>query len=702
MQLKVFSQRHTAIIAFSLSLTSVSALTHIPASAEDGVIDVIVVTARHSDEDAQDIPFGLSVIDGETLEFRRQFDIEDALRSVPGVDINSAGAPTLTSVRIRGVGSLYLANREDTSVSLSINGVPTSTENLSLATLDVERIEVLKGPQSTVFGRNSEAGAINITTRKPTDDFEASARGEYGQEDQYLTEAIVNGPLADHLNARFAIRYSGSDHWIDNIQTGGAPITTPTDLALRGSLQWESGGTSVLLSAEHQDTEDLIGIQLLRPYGDDPTFDVAPGRFENNEKELYRYAADVSHEFSGSRLTSVTSYTSYDLFSEVAFDRRLNQALFGFPGESVQIQNAEERVISQDLRWTSLPESSVFWVTGFSFWDSNRDNDNADVGRPTSNQREASTTSYGVYGEVTYPVTDSLKLTGGVRVSSDHKTYDANYFFGPVVTPDSRDIKDTYATGRAALTYAVTPATNIYLLGARGYKSGGFNEGATSVADSAPFRAARVNTAEIGFKSKFSDAGISLNGAVFYNDVKDDHLLGFNPVTFASNILNADTESFGAEVEGSWNLGEGFVLSGAATYIDAEIKSDVFGVFGGDVSSGNQAPDVPHWSGSVSLSWNHDLPDLLNLPSPALNAHISYKYQGERAADVQNNFDLDRYGKLDLRAGISSENAELYFWGDNLLDDQYDLYGFGFGFPGSETGVPARGRTIGFGVGMSL
>ncbi len=693
--------RQAALVSFSLSLSMIASAISVPTYADDSPTDIIVVTARHGNEDAKDIPFGLSVIDGETLEIQRQFDLEDALRSVPGVDVNSSGAPTLSSIRIRGVGSLYLANRDDTSVSLSINGVPTSTENISLATLDVERVEVLKGPQSSVFGRNSEAGVINITTRKPTSDFEASIRGEYGQENQYLAQSIINGPLAENLNARFAIRYTGSDHWIDNIQTGD-PVTTPTDLALRGSLLWESGATSVLVSAEHQDTDEQIAIQLLRPFPDDPFFDVAPGRFGDNDKELYRYAAEISHEFSGSRLTSITAYTSYDLYNEVAFDRRLNQALFSFPAETVQVQFADERIISQDLRWTSLPSSSLFWVTGFSFWDSDRDYGNVDIGLPTSGQRDLGTTSYGIYGEVTYPLTDALKLTGGLRVSRDRKTYDARYFFGTFATPDSRDLKDTYATGRAAISYAITPEANIYVLGARGYKSGGFNEFATSTTDSEPFRAARVNTAEIGFKSVFPSTGLNLNAAVFYNNVKDDHLLGFNPMTFASNILNADTESFGAELEGSWNLGQGLVLSGAATYIDAEIKSDVTGVFGGDVSAGNQAPDVPHWSGSVSLSWDHALPDFLSLPSPALNAHISYRYQGERAADVQNSFDLEQYGKLDLRAGISTENAELYFWGDNLTDNQYDLYGFGFGFPGAESGAPARGRTIGFGVGVTL
>ncbi len=695
------SHRHAAAVSISISLSLVCSIASGPAYADDGQIDNIVVTARHGDENAQDVPFGLSVIDGKSLEIRRQFNLEDALRSVPGLDINSSGAPTLSSIRIRGVGSLYLASRDDTSVSLSINGVPTSTENISLATLDVERIEVLKGPQSSVFGRNSEAGAINITTRRPTGDFEASVRGEYGQENQHLVEAVINGPLAKNLNARFAIRYSGSDHWIDNVQTGD-PITTPTDLALRGSLLWEQGSTSVYLTAEYQDTEDQVAIQLLRPFGDDPFFDVDPGRFENNEKTLDRYTATISHDFTGSRLTSITAYTTYDLFNEVSFDRRLNQALFSFSGETIQEQSADERVITQDLRWTSLPDSSIFWVTGFSFRDSDRNSDTVDIGRPTSGQRGLGTTSYGIYGEVTYPVTDSLKLTGGVRASRDKKTYDARYFFGSLVTPDSRELEDTYATGRAAISYAVTPETNIYVLGARGYKTGGFNEFATSTTDSEPFIAARVNTVEAGFKSVFSQARLNLNGAVFYNDVKDDHLIGFDPISFASNILNADTESFGAELEGSWNLGQGLILSGAATYIDAEIKSDVTGVFGGDVSAGNRAPDVPHWSGSVSLSWEHDLPGFLNLPSPAVNAHISYRYQGERAADVQNSFDLNRYSKLDLRAGISTENAELYFWGDNLLDDQYDLYGFGFGFPGAETGAPARGRTIGFGVGVAL
>lgn len=661
----------------------------------------IIVTARLSDENIKDIPFPVAVIDEDFLESRGLFRVEDAIRLIPGVDINANGSPTLSSVRIRGVGSLYLANRDDTSVSMIVDGVPTATENLALSTLDISRIEVLKGPQSNIYGQNSEAGAINITTNRPTDALEVDFRGRYGEEGQYLAEGIVSGPLSDNVGARIAVRQTAADHWIENANTG-EPVTTISDFAVRGQLFWESGATSARLIGEYYDSDDQIAIQILRPYEEQPTYSLTPGLFEDNEKALYRGSLNITHDFSFGRLTSVSAYTTYDLFNEAAIDTVLNEVLFGFPIESVAIQTADDETISQDIRLTALPGSDVFWILGVSFIDTSREFMQVDTMTLNSTNTQLDTTRYGVFGEVTYPLTDRLKITGGLRLSYDEKDFAGLYQGGGFSVPDARDLEDTYVTGRAAISYDISGETTIYGLYARGYKTGGFNEFATQPADSVPFDPARVTTLEAGFKTISADLGLRLNGAVFYNDVTDDHLLGFDPFTFASNVLNADTRSLGAEFDVVWEVLDGLTVSGGLVYLDAEITSDVTGVFGGDVSDGNGAPDVPDWSGVFSVDWRYPLADVLGGRDTALETAITYSYQGTRPADVQNNFDLNAYNKLDLRIGVSNEWGRIYFWGDNLLDEQFDLYGFGFGFPGGESGAPARRRTVGVGLDLSF
>lgn len=679
------------------------------ASVEAGVIELetVTVTARRGEERAKDVPFGISVVSGEDIEAERLRDVEDVLRATPGVDVNSTGNANDMNIRIRGVGALYQATMDDASVVLNIDGVSMSSRHLSLGTLDVERVEVLKGPQGTLFGRNSEAGAINITTRKPTPYFEGHVRGEYGEEAQHLEEAVFSGPLSDQLSGRIAIRNTGAEHWVDNAQTGD-PIGDPTEWMYRASLLWKpSVQTSALATAERQHSQENIALLVKKPFGDRPTIDITPGVFDDNEKTIERYSLEIDHVLATSRITSVTALTAADFFAVKAFDRDLAPLLFppGFvppPGEVLADDRSDERVLSQELRWSSLPDANVFWVAGLYLSDAERTFDSTDsFGRAF--ERDFSTETYAVFGETTYPLADKLKLTAGLRYTWDRKSYDGRYQTGGPPVEDEREFDDDYATGRLALSYAVTPTTNLYGTFARGYKSAGFSDYATGIADSEPYASATVNTFELGFKSATEDGRFSLDGAIFYNDVSDDHLQGFDPSTFATNIVNADTRSAGAELQGSWSHASGFGAAAALTYVDATITKDVTGVYGGDVDSGNRMPDVPRFKGTLSLSYNRAMPGFLGLDAPVLDARIDYRYVGERPVDAQNHADLDPYNKLDLRLGVLSGPFEIYAWADNLLDEQYDLYGFyetnsSFGLPPVEYGAPARGRTLGLGL----
>lgn len=668
---------------------------------EKEAMETIIVTARQTKEDFSEIPFTINVMEENFLKKRGLLNIKDAIRSVPGVDLNDTGGPSQNGIRIRGVGSLYLANRDDTSVSIAIDGIPTATDHLFMSIFDVAQLEVLKGPQGSVYGRNSEAGAINITTNRPTENFEARFHGRYGEDSNYLAEGVVSGPLAEGFKGRLAVQKTGADHWVDNLNTG-KPLTDMSKLASRGQLLWDTTDTSVMLTAEYHQAKGGVGIQMLRPYRDQPVMSVAPERFKGNEKNVKRLALNIEHEFEFAKLTLVTAHTDYDISNEVSFDAILNQALFGFNGESSQNQKVDDTTVSQDIRLSSLQDASVFWTVGANYWKSEHDYQAITPGRPGSSTTEVESVNYGIYGEVTLPLSERLKLTLGARFSQDDKDFTGIYDLGEFTITDLRSLDDNYTTGRVALSYELSEATNIYIVNSYGYKAGGFNEYAVQPVDSVPFKAAEVKSYEAGFKSVNTEYNYRLNGAVFYNDVENDHVLGFNPTNFASNVLNADTESFGAELEVRWLPVEELTLSAAVSYVDTEITTDVSGVYGGDVKAGNDTPDTPKWSGNLGIDWSYPLSSNLLGSSTAFDASLSYRYQGERAADPQNNFKLGSYSKFDLQFGLSNSSARVYLWADNLLDEQYELYGFGFGFPGGETGVPARGRSAGVGVEFEI
>lgn len=661
------------------------------------IIETIVVTSRQSKENFLEVPLTISVMDEEFIDKRGFLNLTDAVRSVPGVDISDNGSPTETVVRIRGVGSLFLANRDDTSVTAAVDGASISTENLFLSLLDVAQIEVIKGPQGTVYGRNSEAGAINVTTNRPTDDFEANFRARYGQDAQYLAQGVVSGPLSNGFKGRFAVQKTGADHWVENVATD-EPITKLSNLAMRGHLSWEDEITSILLTAEHHTAKGAAGIQLLKPYDEQPVISVAPERYKGNEKNVERLAFNIEHELDFGLLTSVTSHTRYELSDEGALDKFINEKLYGYPVESVLLRHVDDKATSQDIRISSLAESRHFWIAGISYWSSEHEYTNRNLGSPNSASTLVDNTNFGVYGEMTYSLNEMISLTGGLRLAKDKKDFIGTYRMADLAINDPKSIDDDYATGRVALTYNANDSFSIHFVGATGYKPGGFNEYATQPADSTPFKAAEVDSYEVGFKSVNAAYHLSVNGAMFVNAVKNDHVLGFDGETFATNVLNADTESKGAELDVHWLPVEGLTLSAALTYLDSEITTDVRGVFGGDVIAGNSTPDTPNWSSNMGIDWRHFLSTNLLGEDTAFDTSLTYRYQGARAADPQNNFILDAYSKIDLQLGLSNAHGRVYLWVDNLSDEQFDLYGYSFGFPGSETGAPARGRSIGIGI----
>ncbi|EAR23255.1 TonB-dependent receptor [Nitrococcus mobilis] len=667
-------------------------------------MESIKVTARRGEEQAKDVPFSISVIDGDTLDAKGDPDLETAVRDTTGVNVSSSG-PYDANVLIRGVGSLNQISQEDGSVVLNVDGVAMSARQLSLATLDMERVEVLKGPQGTQFGRNSEAGAINVISRKPTPYLEGYLRGRYGQfrqyglqgqSQQYRLEGALSGPITESLSARFALRQSQEDHWVENVNDG-EPISEPRLLSYRGSLLWNAGeNTTALLIAERQRIRSGAAVQALHPFGNPTEIDITPGLFDDNRNTVERYSANIHHDFATSRLTSITALLRTDALLVTGFGRRINEALFGMPMEFMREDDFGQRVVSEELRWSSLPGASNFWVIGLYTSRSKRDFDSVVETTGTQQNRDFETRSSALYGEATYPLTDTLDWTFGVRHTWDRKTYEADYFNG-AWQHDDRRLDDDYTTGRTGLSFALTPTLNLYGTLARGYKSGLFSDYTTQVEDSKPTEAAVVDNVEVGFKLETSQRKYALNGAAFLSRVKDDHLLGFDAATQAIRAINADTRSWGAELQGTANLNRHLALSGSVSYINAQITSDAIGVQGGDVRSGNRVPNAARWSGDLALSYQRNLPEMLGLELPMLKARLGYHHVGARPADPQNHFNLDHYDLVDIRVALLTGSTELYLYGNNLLDERYDLSGYQLA-PGVRTGAPHRGRALGVGA----
>ncbi|MBB4267050.1 TonB-dependent receptor [Roseospira visakhapatnamensis] len=601
-------------------------------------MDTLRVTARRAEESVKDVPFTVTVIGGDTVEERGTTSLESTLMGTPGINIGSYGDANNANMKIRGVGSLNRIGGDDSSVVLYVDGMPDNVSGLSAQTLDVERLEILKGPQGTLFGRNSEAGAINLVSRKPTDVLEGYVRGELGTGMYRLTEGAISGPIVGTLKGRFAFRYNGEDLWVDNARDG-EPLTKPEDLTARGTLQWDPTDlTSLTVVASREVLTDHPGFMVLRPYGESPVMDVPPGSIVD-EKWSSRISAEVTHTLPFAVATVFSGYTRMDWKTGGPFyEGRLYDTLIGMTPDSTRTVMIGRNVFNQELRLSSRPEEKVFWVAGANYYRSDwrsSNRDSFDAFYPTNPfnadiDRDYETESYALFGEVTVPVTESLKVTAGVRQTWEHKTYDAVWratASNPStlrVSRDKQELDDDYITGRLAFGYDVTPDLTVHGVYARGYKSGGWGDHGSNISmglSDAPYDAAIVDSYELGMKSDFLDGDLTVNGALFWNTTRNDHLMLFDTTTFTTQARNFDTESKGIELEAAWRLGHGFTLGGSLAYTDASITG-VPANSGTDVQVGNKVPHVPEWGWTLSLTHMMDLPERL---IPLLPVRSTYR-----------------------------------------------------------------------------
>jgi iron complex outermembrane receptor protein len=709
-----------AVLACGLLAGSafVPARAHAEAADAGPTSPDIVVTARRIEEAPSALPFSVTVIGGREAQDRRTDDLESALRRTVGVEVSSFNDANNASVRIRGVGALQKVSSDDSSVAVNIDGVPVSIASAVTNLVDIDRIEILKGPQGTIFGRNSEAGAINIVTKRPSSTPGGNLRAEAGEQMQRLVEGAFGGPLAGTLAARGAFRFSGSNHNVIN-QRDGEPITRPRDQLFRGGLLWSpTSDTSLFLSAEHQEIDARAVLFVLRPYGDPPLADQPTD--VDDSKSIDRATLELRHNFDEVEFTSLTGLSRSNYRSRGSYyDGRLYEHLAGMRPASNRALHSIDKQISQELRLNSVPGAKIIWIVGASYAGSRRSFDtretfdeffpdspyNADISLLFRNR------AFGLFGEATYPLAERLKLTAGLRQSWERKRYAAQWRAASTnasplrAASDRQTISDDYVTGRVALSWEAGTGLNLYGVAAFGHKVGGFNEFPTDIAQGlpdAPYGRAKVRSLELGFKYRDPSAGLDLSGAVFDNRNRGDHLLVFDSLSFATRAENFDTHSRGFEIETAWQPTQHLSLSGGLNYTAAEITG-VPAASQAGVIQGNRVPDSPEWSAAASIEHRLPLGQLGAIGEAQVVTLVSYRYTGKRAADPQNNFDLPEYHKLDARIALKVGRYEVYAWADNLLDETYDLFGYYYapffpGGPDATFGAPGRGRTLGVGL----
>ena len=682
----------------------------------DGLfLDPVMVNARKIEEDIQRVPFGITVFGPESIERQDIGEVREFARDVPGLNFVDIGLRGGNIPNIRGVGSFFPLSPDDSSVPVFIDGIPLPVRAQDRELFDVEQIEVLRGPQNSLYGRNAQAGAINMTTASPTFDPVFEIGGEVGNLEQRKVTAIASGPLGEDLAGRVGAQFQRRDGDIPDINRGG-DARDQSIVNATGKLLWLPG----------DDTEATLAIRYGN-YNEQPIQgvwfeDVGFPRLFLDEKsdldtETLGAGLTVQHDFKDMTLTSVTGVQYYnsqyktDDSDGLAFGAFLNVPVFLFNDTSIDFRELEDEdlQLSQELRLDGEFEDGTLWLVGANVFRADFNFDatfnNTQLSLFGDFANEFKTTSYAGFGEVTVPLIDQLRVIGGLRYTHEKKEFNGNFADlsggGPIARASESD-SETFdlVTGRAAVTYDFLPELTAFVTVARGAKSGGFQLLSTEVAlgeSQGRFDTAYTWSYEAGFRGTLFKGVWDVGASVFFNDTKDEHVQLFNVGTGEGFIRNIDTETYGLELETAVRPLVGLTFSGGLALLETEITKSL----DPSVDTGNDVPFAPSIAFNLASEYEHPL-DLFGLEG-AVFGRLEYQYVGSRAINPQNDFDLEPFDLINLRAGWDSGSVSVYAFVDNLLDETYAETALIVGespFTGERVslGIPGQPRLYGIGA----
>lgn len=723
------------MISCSLGVMFAAALA-VEASAQN---DEIVVTAQKREQNLQDVGISMTAFTGDGLRERGITDSTDIAGLVPNLEIGDpVGAGSQPTIFIRGVGLNDFNTNNAGPNGVYVDEVYISSPSgQSFQLFDIERVEVLRGPQGTLYGRNTTGGAINFIMRRPSDEFSANANVSYGSFDTVSAEAAVSGPVGDRVRLRSSLLYRSSDGYFENLLTGEkhngtsniagrllADIDVATNLELRLNLH----GGSLDTDAPQYRSQGLLdpltsapcAIDAIRAgaCGDALGY-VSPSDFYEGEfnregqldVETWGGSATVNWDAGPFQIVSISAYEFLDKLQEEESDSSPNRLLEVDYG-------VKSKTFTQELRAVGEANRLKWLIGAYYLWEDLDQDQTADLFRDlrplvesidpisfpggfdpdgasgvapiffsrTLNSQK--TESFAVYGQIEFELTDRLNATVGGRYTTESRDFTSSVIFEEPTFEfplfDFADGVDNDAfSWRFALDYHLQDDILLYASYSTGFKSGGFNGGFLfDPVALQPFDKETLSAYEAGFKSQFFDRRVMLNASGFYYDYKDLQVFtlvntGGVPTQALDNA--ADARIYGFEMELGAEPVENLNVNLSLGYLDTELQN-FQSSFGLDLS-GNELALAPKWSvsGIVARDWP--------VASGTLTTQLNVNYRSHVFFSTENNplIAQDGYALLGARIQYQRENSSWYMavFGTNLTDKEYlsyavDLSDFGF------------------------
>lgn len=694
--------------AMSATATLLMSLSAPPASAQDMVdgLEEIVVTAQRRTENQQLVPISITTIDDNFIETLGAPRLRDLEYSIPNVLFASSDATVRSTISIRGVSTDDRNIGFETGVGVYIDGVyqgrsASFNQNIS----DIQRIEVLRGPQGTLYGKNTIAGAFNITTIEPGAELQGKGLLRVGNFDNYEGNGFISGPLIDgKLYGKVSAFAGNRSGYYDNLATG-------TDLANKresgGRLQLRATPSDVLeltFSADYANDEsdfvesEVSSVEVPPIPGLTPLdLGLAPGLRTVNQddgiadRDVWGAALTIDLDLaSGHTLTAVSGYR--DASTELRTDGDRSP----FPVLDIFFFD-DNRHFSQELRLASPAGRRLNYLFGIYYFDQEAEtmrpiliDETAligfDTGDEYGNAGTVDTEAYALFFNADYALTDRLTLIAGARFNREEKrlryTQDGQIVFGlPDVAMLGDELEDDDVSPTVGLRFDVGDNVSAYGKLALGYKSGGWNADfldGTDVdgdgdfdADDIQFEPERVTSYEIGVKSTLFDNRLRLNMAAFFLDYEDLQVSQFDDDCSCRRINNAgQAESFGAELEFEALLTESLELGGGIGWTEAEFTDFPNADGPGTNFKGNTLANAPAWTATLSARYGRVLRS-----GGELYIGGQYTYRDDYFSGTANDplSSIDGYSLVNAQIGWISadEGLEVFLWARNLLDEDY-------------------------------
>jgi len=690
-----------SMIAFALS-TNIYAQQADSNEAEARVLEEVIITAQKREQTLQDVPVTVSAFSGGFIEESGAKDIRDIAGLTPNLSIKSRGE-TESTVFMRGIGSLAPGIGADPAVGIFIDGMTASRgTNATAAFFDVERVEVVKGPQGTLFGRNASAGAIAIITNKAElDENYGHVMLGVGDQGQIRGQFVGNMAAGENWAFRIGGNYNTRDGLYKNTFTGQDVLdqnTANVRLAASGIISdtWDMDFMVEAVNAKNNDVIVTDADAFARKISQNK----AP-----RKQELKSTRAIWTNKWSLGETLELTSISGY--YDHEAWVTPVDADEVDFPIVTF-IEPQTNTTYSQELRLNGSTDR-IDWFMGASYLkeelgfttDLNYeegivldllanagflcdDPDLPECGYQSETPfGENDVTSTAIYGDMTFALTDTVGLTVGARYTKDKKKmfYDNpqtdgilgvidQQIFGPVTNGHVyADESWSSFDPRVALDWDFSDSTTLFVNIASGYKSGGLNRQVNTFLPEEqilnPFDEETVMAYEIGTKSKFMDGRASLNVSLFYNDYQDfqlETLVGLVPEIF--NI--GDVETSGIELEGSIMATDNLQLAATYAYLDSEVKDTIAGM-DPPIPPGARTPNSPKHSASAQAHYYIDT----NNGEWKLSG--TWIYSDTYWFDIFNTLEQPSYNLFNLRAGYEAGSEK---WGvagfvDNATDEEY-------------------------------